>query len=118
MKTFQVMRKSFAIMGIGEKQSQQKYLINVRNMITLFMLSGAATLNCFHLYYEAKTFNDYAIGIYTGLSLIVAAILFAVIINDMRQVVKCLINIEILVNESKFEMSKKIINSVIFQIYK
>lgn len=113
MQTFQVMQKSFAILGIGEKQSLQKHLINVRNMAALCMLCAAVTLNCVHLYHEAKTFKDYADGIYTGSSLIVAAILFTIIISDMRQVVKCLKNIEKLVNKSEFHISSETIGFLV-----
>lgn len=103
MQIFQVMQKSFAILGVGEEQSLQKHVINVRNMTSLFMLCTAAILNLLHLYYEAKTFKDYATGIYSGSSLIVSVILFVIIIKDMRRMVKFLKNIEKMVNQSKFQ---------------
>lgn len=89
-------------MGISKEQSLQKHFINVRNMSTLFMLNGAVVLNGVHLYYEAKTFNEYADGIYAGSSLIVGATLFATTISDMRRTNECLDNIEKLVNKSRY----------------
>lgn len=113
MQTFQVMKKSFAVLGINKEVSTQEHLINPRNMATLFMLSGAAVLNGVHLYYEAETFKDYAVGIYSGSSLIVAAILFTVTILNQRRTNKCLKSMEKLVNKSKFHIaSHKLIASI------
>lgn len=89
-------------MGISKEQSLQKHFINVRNMSTLFMLNGAVVLNGVNLYYEAKTFKEYADGIYAGSSLIVGATLFATTISDMRRTNECLDNIEKLVNKSRY----------------
>lgn len=108
MQTFHVMQKNYAILGIGQAQAKEKYLLNVRNFLTFFMLSGAASLSCVHLYYEAKTFKDYAEAIYTGSSLIVSAILFVFVVSDMRLLIKCFLNIEKLVNESKFQINQLI----------
>lgn len=104
MQTFVMMKKSFALLGVSKVNLLQKNRINIRNMTALMWQSGAAISNCVYLLYEAETFNDYAIGIYSGSSLIVGVILFIISILHMRQINKCLDNIERLVNESKFQL--------------
>lgn len=91
MEIFEPIRKRMSVVGIAP---YQKYPLNSKNIITLFMLIMGALLNCVHLLHEADTFKEYADSFCASASMIVAAIVFVILIWETLSVYRLLDSLE------------------------
>lgn len=91
MEIFQPIRNRLSTVGIVP---YRKYPLNSRNLLTLFMLSLGAVLNCVHLLYEANTFKEFADSVCASSSMVTASIFFTIVIWKTLPLHDCMSNLE------------------------
>lgn len=91
MEIFQPIRDRLLVVGIV---LYQKHPLNLRNLLTLFMLIMGSLLNCVHLFHEAITFKDFTDSFCASSSMIMATILFLILIWKTLSLYRYLNNLE------------------------
>lgn len=105
MEILQPIQNRLLILGIVIYQSNP---LNLKNLLTFFMLLMGALLNCVHLFREADSFKKYTDSVCASLSMIVASILFAILISQTRSLYRLLTKLEANVTKRKLESFKRI----------
>ena len=79
MRIFRLVQHSFAFLGLELNQSTaQKYSINEKNMLSLSILCIALTSSCAYIFFDAKTFQEYAISVYIASTFLLGAACFTI----------------------------------------
>lgn len=117
MKIFISVQANLSLLGIGLHQSMQEYPLNRKNVLTIFILSLWTVLNGLYFHYEAKTFNEYTICVYTMLTGTVAVIVFLITIWKMWHFFTFLLEIQSIVNESESIAIKIECSSLLFIVH-
>ena len=98
MKILQQLQNALAIYGIAAHQQP----FNWRNLMAFFIFSCAIASNGIFIFYEAKSFQEYAESIFMATALIAVSICFVYIVLKMHRLFDCLNEMEKLINGSEF----------------
>lgn len=102
MKIFQIFQNNVLLLGISRYYSNQKYLLNRRNMSILVIHGAAIASNFVYLYHVATTFNEYADAVYICVAKVDTAAILVIFIMRMRKIFDCLNRLENITNDSEF----------------
>lgn len=101
MKILKSNRKNFSFLGITFEQSMQKYPFNWKNLLVIFILCSSTVFNGLYLHYDAKTFNEYTICVYTTGTGMVSVISFSIVLWKMWPSFIMMNDIEIIFKKSE-----------------
>lgn len=99
MKIFQQLQKNLAFYGIASYQ----HPFNLRIRLSLIIYSLAIILIFIHIFYEAKTFQEYANSIFMATAQIATSIIFTFNAWQMQSFFDCVKEAEEIVNDSKLK---------------
>lgn len=101
MYIFRSIQKYFAIAGINSLQSLQVHPFNARNLAILTLFGLFSTFSIIYLLYVASNFTEYADIIYRLSTLIVCAMVYAILVRKMRNVFEIIDTFERIIGESE-----------------
>lgn len=101
MKTFQIVERNCALMGITAYQAAQKLPFNARNSLVLFILCITLFSNLMRLIRETNNFKDYTISIFSACTMTVSILIFAILLARLRYLFYFQHRTEEIINQSK-----------------
>lgn len=103
-KVLQSTQRNFSILGIGIQQSNEKYRLNKRNTLALFIL-GLSSVSCYvQLFHVASNFQEYTDAVYMSVSTTGTAAELVIVEWKMRPIFESVKRLEIIVNASEFSI--------------
>lgn len=104
MKILQSALRGYAVLGLGQHKSTQKYPLNKENLQTLIILCIAISSTSVYLFHEAKTFQDYTVSVYTSSSVIHGFVGYVIFIWKNQPICELIENVQKALNESEFDI--------------
>lgn len=77
MKSFEIIRKNMAFIGINLQSSKHEYPFNVTNAAIVSIITIAVTTNFLYIFYEADSFELYVDVSYEASTLLACGLIFA-----------------------------------------
>lgn len=105
---FQEVQKQYAYLGVKPLKNSQQSVLNIRNVITLIILSQGFITTNVYLLFKANTFNEYVDSFWVSCSTTLAWVNFVNLVQQTSYVFNFMGNFELIIQESKLFNIKKI----------
>lgn len=107
MKSFELVRRYFSVLGISSLQRNQKSPFNTKNVFVLFQFILGELSSCLFILLEAQTFEEYANAFGMVLTLTIASFDFFICIWKSQQLFKFMKNFERMIEKSRSKLHCK-----------
>ena len=104
MKVLQSTKRGFGFLGFYPKQSitPRKYPSNRKNVVAFFILCLGLISSIFYFFYEANSFQEYALSAYTSATLTLAIVFFIILGWKIQSIFELIFDAEKMIDESEF----------------
>lgn len=103
MELFQLIRKSFKIIGIYPSESDGKFSsLNLRNVTLMFCLFMATGSSIMSLLYECETMLDYSMSIFAISTNVIISIIVPVLVSNSSKIFEYIDDLEIFIQQREF----------------
>lgn len=102
MRTFELIKDYFRILGITSSQSTRKDLLKVQNAAFFLIMAMYLSLTAAFAYYETSSYEEYADSFYATSSAFICLYSYGVLFLELPKLYRFIGTLERIINESNY----------------